>query len=42
MYFKLKDLAERLEKEGRHNDSAIVYSAMVKFLPEPTPSLRPR
>ena len=37
MYKQLKDLAERLEAEGRKQDAILVFSAMVNYLPEPVP-----
>ncbi len=36
MYKQLKDLAERLEAEGRKQDSILVFSVMVNYLPEPS------
>ena len=37
MYKQLRDLAERLEAEGRKQDSILVFSAMVNYIPEPVP-----
>jgi len=37
MHKELMELGDRLKKEGRANDAAIVYSAAFKLAPPPTP-----
>jgi hypothetical protein len=37
MYEKLKELAERLDAEGKKDDSCLVFSAMIHFAPNPKP-----
>ena len=37
MYEKLQELGTRLEDEGRQQDAALVFSAMMKYLPRQEP-----
>lgn len=35
VYEKLRELGERLQKENKHDDAALIFSVMITFAPMP-------